>query len=133
MTPHIQKLLDYINAHNHHALRHGADWHLEDDFSARKLSPTKRSAEALKAMLAAETPAFILDERIAFTRTVKQIPEQFTEDEWKEMRSKAYLHEKGFVFNISPDYATTIKAGLRARRRTCSSGAWSWARTTPMP
>ena len=80
MTPHIQSLLDYINAHNHHALRHDADWHLEDDFSARKLSPTKRSAEALKAMLAAETPAFILDERIAFTRTVKQIPEQFTED-----------------------------------------------------
>lgn len=117
MTPHIQKLLDYINAHNHHALRHDADWHLEDDFSARKLSPTKRSAEALKAMLAAETPAFILDERIAFTRTVKQIPEQFTEDEWKDMRSKAYLHEKGFVFNISPDYATTIKAGLRARRQ----------------
>ena len=65
MTPHIQSLLDYINAHNHHTLRHDADWHLEDDFSARKLSPTKRSAEALKAMLAAETPAFILDERIA--------------------------------------------------------------------
>ena len=117
MTPHIQTLLDYINAHKHHSLRHDADWHLEDDFSARKLSPTKRSAEALKAMLAAETPAFILDERIAFTRTVKQIPEQFTEQEWKDMRSKAYLHEKGFVFNISPNYATTIKAGLRARRQ----------------
>ena len=50
MTPHIQTLLDYINAHKHHVLRHDADWHLEDDFSARKLSPTKRSAEALKAM-----------------------------------------------------------------------------------
>ncbi|NLG12636.1 MAG: pyruvate formate-lyase [Lentisphaerae bacterium] len=117
MTPKIKQLLDYINGHRHHQLRREVEWKLEDDFAKRKLTPTQRSAEALKLMLAEEKPAFIPGETIAFTRTVTQIPEQFTEDEWKEFRSKAYLHEKGFVFNISPDYETTLKSGLLARRK----------------
>ena len=67
-------------------------------------------------MLAAEQPAFLPGERIAFIRTVKQIPDLYTPAEMEALRSEAFYAEKGYVFNISPDYATTIREGLDARR-----------------
>ena len=43
-----------------------------------------------------------------------------TEDEWAEIKSKHYIHELGYVSNLSPDYATTISKGLLAVRETAN-------------
>jgi formate C-acetyltransferase len=59
---------------------------------------------------------FLPGERIAFLRTVKQIPDLYTPAEMEALRGTAFYAEKGCVFNISPDYATTIREGLDARR-----------------
>ncbi|HRR34941.1 MAG TPA: pyruvate formate lyase family protein [Kiritimatiellia bacterium] len=121
MTPRIQALRDFILAKRHAALRRDVDWQLAERFSRESTAPERRAAEGLRAMLAAEQPAFLPGERIAFLRTVKQIPDLYTPAEMEALRRGAYYHEKGCVFNISPDYATTIRGGLDARRAEIAS------------
>ena len=65
----------------------------------------------------AETPVILPGERIVFTRTLTQIPDPYTPEEWNEIKSKHYIHEKGTVCNISPNYAYTIRHGLEARKQ----------------
>ena len=116
MTPRIQALLEHILEKRHAALRRDVTWTLAERFCQEGVAPERRAAEGLRAMLAAEQPAFLPGERIAFIRTVKQIPDLYTPAEMEALRSEAFYAEKGYVFNISPDYATTIREGLDARR-----------------
>ena len=115
MIPRINDLLAYTFDKRHHALRRDHDWKpLLDSFVARGLSPARRAAEGLREMLAAEQPAFLPGERIAFVRTIRQIPDLWTEDEMTEKRKHAFYAEKGVVFNITPNYYDTIRTGLAA-------------------
>ena len=70
----------------------------------------------LAAMLRAEQPVILEGERITLLRTVRAPPPLFTEAEWAAIRERHFIHELGFVCNISPDYASTIARGLDARR-----------------
>jgi formate C-acetyltransferase len=115
MTDRILDMLAYVLAKRHTVLRRDVTWTLAETFARDNVSSEKRAAEGLCAMLAAEQPVFLPAETIAFTRTVKQIPDLYTKSEMETLRKSAYYHEKGGVFNISPDYATTLRAGLDAR------------------
>mgnify|MGYP000992207446 CR=1 FL=1 len=115
MTERIQRLLATVLDKRHVFLRRDVAWDLADRFARENISSEKRAAEGLCAMLAAERPAFLPEERLAFTRTVKQLPDLYTKAEMEALRREAYYHEKGCVFNISPDYGATIAAGLDAR------------------
>ncbi len=95
---------------------------LAEDFRAAGLSPQIRSAIALKEMLSAESPVILPREKLAFTRTIKTLPEIFTKSEWDEIKSRHFIHEKGEVFNISPDYETVLKCGLGSRRKIAEKG-----------
>ena len=117
MNERIATQRDYLLAFSHHHLRRDVKWNLAQNFASRKLQPMERAAEGLANMLAAEKPAFLADERIAYIRTVKQIPDLYTEEEMSALRAKAYYHEKGVVFNFSPDFGSTIKAGLLAHKQ----------------
>jgi pyruvate-formate lyase len=116
MTDRIKKLRDYILAKKHVSLRHDVIWTLAKSFQREGLSQECRAAEGLCAVLNAEQPVFLPDETICFTRTIKEIPDLYTEEEMETLRTSAYYHEKGTVFNISPDYASTIRTGLDERR-----------------
>ena len=60
----------------------------------------------------------ILDgEQIVFLRTVENIPDCFTEEEWAERRSGHFIHELGYISNVLPDYETVIRDGLLALRK----------------
>ncbi|MDR2806504.1 MAG: pyruvate formate lyase family protein, partial [Dysgonamonadaceae bacterium] len=90
---------------------------LSETFAEQGLSPIERVTACLEILFEKETPVILPGERIVFTRTVAQVPELFTEQEWAEIRGKYYLHERGYVCNISPDYETTIRKGLAARKQ----------------
>ena len=47
-------------------------------------------------------------------RTVKQIPDCFTEEEWAEIKQKHFIHELGYMSNLSPDYERVIRVGLQS-------------------
>ena len=75
-----------------------------------------RARIGLEEMLKAETPAFMDGERLAFLRTVKQIPDLHTDEEMAARRAAGTAFgEKGVVFNLTADFAPTIRDGLDAR------------------
>ena len=112
MTKRIAKMLDDVLGGKHKGLRRTVDWKL--DFAGRNAE--ERAADGLVAMLAAEKPAFLPDEKIAFIRTVANLPELYSKAEMEALRAKAFYAEKGVVFNMTPDYPATLAVGLDARR-----------------
>ncbi len=119
MKPRIEKLLDFTFSRRQDALRRDADWSpLLARFVAEGVDDETRARIGLVEMLRAEgeTPAFLDGERLAFTRTVRQIPELHTAAEMDARRAGGTAFgEKGVVFNITADFAPTIRDGLDAR------------------
>lgn len=120
MNPRIENLRGYILRKEHHGLRRtpgalGLDG-LNVRFAEAGMPPVRRSAEMLAALMRAEQPVILPGEKIVFTRTVGEVPEIFTPQEWEAIRATHYIHERGTVCNISPDYETTLREGLEARK-----------------
>lgn len=112
-------LLDYIISKEHHKYRKDYPQfeRLCDEFKANGLSPKERMTRRFELLTRIEEPVLLPDEKIAFMRTVKNIPDCFTEDEWEEIRSEHYIHELGYMSNLSPNYEDVIKEGLLERRK----------------
>ena len=114
----MKDLLHYIVAKKHHRFRKTVDWNLAEEYCAKGLTPIERMTDRFERLAAAETPVILPDEQICFMRTVANIPDCFTEQEWSEIKSKYYIHELGYISNLSPDYGMVISKGLLELRKT---------------
>lgn len=121
MNKRIEGLRKYILDKKHHQYRRSVSElgiaNLGDSFAHDNVSFVQRSAMCLVTLLDREIPVILPGEKIVMTRTVSDIPEIFTKEEWKEIKKNHYIHERGTVCNISPDYETTIRLGLEARKQ----------------
>ena len=119
MTERIESLLNRTFDREQARFRRDADWApLLARFVAEATPDEARARIGLEEMLRAEgeAPAFLDGERIAFTRTVRQIPDLHTEEEMDARRAAGTAFgEKGVVFNLTADFAPTIRDGLDAR------------------
>jgi formate C-acetyltransferase len=119
MTPRIQSLLDFTFDRKQNAFRRDVDWSpLLARFVADGVSDMARARIGLCEMLRAEgeAPAFLEGERIAFTRTLRQIPDLHTDEEMAARRAAGTAFgEKGVVFNMTADFGPAIAEGLDAR------------------
>ena len=116
MNERIKRLREFIFDKHHHALRRTAEEAglngIAEEMKAAGLSYQMRAAIRLKRMLEAETPVLLPEERIAVTRTIRDIPSFYTKEEWGEIARTKYLHEKGDLCNISPNYEAMLRKGL---------------------
>ncbi len=110
------KLYKTIINKEHHIYRHKVDWDLGKEYSEKGLSPIERMADRFERMVKEEKAVILPDEKIVFLRTVANLPDCFTEDEWKELKDKYYIHELGYLSNLSPNYYDTISKGLLKKR-----------------
>jgi len=117
MTDRIRKLRASLRSAEHHHFRGKPLASLAEQFRREKIPPLERATRRFEAVLAAEKPVVLSDERISFIRTVPNVPELFTGPEWEAVKAEYFVHELGRVFNLCPDYASTIRTGLNARRR----------------
>lgn len=111
-------LLDYIVKKEHHKFRRPSCLDLAAEYRARGLSPVERMADRFERIISLETPVILPDEKICFMRTVSDLPDVFTEAEWADIKSKNYIHELGYMSNLSPNYYDTISVGLLEKRKT---------------
>ena len=120
MNKRIEDLRECILGKSHHKFRRTPAQlgigTLNEEFEKAGLTDVERSAALFSALLEKEEPVILPGERIVFTRTVSQVPDIFTGAEWERIKERHYLHEKGYVCNISPDYEYTIRHGLQARK-----------------
>ena len=122
MTGSVERLHSMIISKEHHVHRSDLNLEMAEAFAAGKVPAMARVAHRTVAVLAAEKAVILEGERICFLRTVRKLPELFTAEEWKGIRSGHFIHELGHVCNISPDYGSTIAAGLDARRAEAVAG-----------
>ncbi|MBR6563996.1 MAG: pyruvate formate-lyase [Clostridia bacterium] len=109
-------LYKLIVGKEHHVFRHTVDWNLGEEYKAKGLTPIERMADRFERMCNEEKAVILPNEQIVFLRTVANIPDVFTEDEWKELKDKYYIHELGYISNLSPNYYDLIAKGLLAAR-----------------
>ena len=117
MTERIKSLLDRTFDKEQAKFRRDVDWKpLLARFIAEGTGDEARARIGLEEMLKAEAPAFMDGERIAFLRTVKQIPDLHSDAEMDSRRAAGTAFgEKGVVFNLTADFGPTIRDGLGTR------------------
>ena len=113
-----QILREYLLQRKHHAHRreHACLEALAERFAAEGLCPEERMIRRFELLCGLETPVLLPDEKICFLRTVKTVPDCFTEAEWTQLRQKHHIHELGYMSNLSPNYGRVIQSGLEALR-----------------
>lgn len=120
MNRRIENLKEYILDKKHHQYRRTPESlgiaALNETFSKENAAPIDRAERMFAAMLENETPVVLPGETILLTRTVTRVPDIFTEEEWNEIRAKHYIHESGFLSNLSANYRDMIAEGFDARK-----------------
>ncbi len=99
---------------SHHAYRTGTAPEVAEEYKALGLSPIERMTRRFAMMASLETPHILPGEQICFLRTVKNIPDIFTKDEWEDIRKEYHIHESGYLSNVTPNYGKVISKGLLA-------------------
>lgn len=116
-----KSVYNYIVEKKHHTFRHNVEWNLAEEYFAKGLPAIERMADRFERMCAEEKPVILDGEQIVFLRTVSNLPEIFTESEWQDIKTRCYIHELGFVSNLSPNYYDTISVGLFAKREAADA------------
>lgn len=111
----MSDLRQFIAERKHRAHRIHVDRDFAAEFSALGLEPRERMTRRFEALTAMETPVILPGEQIVFLRTVENIPDCFTKAEWHDLK-KNYIHELGYLSNVSPDYETVLREGMLALR-----------------
>ena len=113
-----KKLYDFIVNREHHKYRKDYPEYanISEEYAKEGLLPEERMARRFELLSKLETPVILDGEKICFIRTVKNIPDCFTEEEWKEIKKEHHIHELGYLSNMSPDYEGAIADGLLKRR-----------------
>lgn len=111
-------LLDYVISQKHHEFRRELPEinGICEEYRRLGLSPKERMTRRFELLTSLETPVFLPEERICYMRTVKNMPDCFTEGEWAQIRKEHFIHEKGYLSNLSPNYEKAIRRGLLALR-----------------
>lgn len=110
----MTELFQYVVSKRHHRYRRTLGWEPAEEFARLKLPPEERMTRRFERLCAEETPVLLPDEKICFMRTVTDVPEIFTEEEKAAIRRDHFVHEAGYLSNLSPDYGKIIAAGLEA-------------------
>ena len=118
MTEIYNNLYNFIVSKKHHQYRHTVDWNLAEEYSKKGLSPIERMTDRFSRVCEEEKAVILEGEQIVFLRTVANLPDVFTEAEWKEIKAKHYIHELGYMSNLSHNYYDTISLGLLKKRET---------------
>lgn len=112
-----KKFYEFILNKGHHQFRHMVDWNLAEEYASKNLSAIERMSDRFERLCEEETAVILDNEQIVFLRTVSNLPAIFTNSEWNKIKSKHYIHELGFMSNLSPNYYDTISVGLLEKRK----------------
>lgn len=116
MTKNVEGLFRIIVLEKgHHKYRKEGPEGLAEDFAKGQFSHAKRMGERLVAMLQAEEPVILPNERITLLRTITTMPELYTDEEKEKISQLDYRWWS--VGNIAPGYEDVIRNGLEHYRQ----------------
>lgn len=107
---------DYILSGAYKTYRIPVEDDLASAYAAEGLSPIERITRRFILLCDRQIPHILPGQQIVFMRTTANAPALFTEAEWNEIAGSHYIHELGFMSNVTPDYARILTRGLLAVR-----------------
>ena len=102
-----EKLYNYVLDKKHHAFRKHLDVKFDKDMSA-----IERMTYRFEQMAKAEEPHILPDEKICFIRTIENHCDIYTKEEWDDIKKDHFIHELGYLSNLSPNFERVIADGL---------------------
>lgn len=107
-------LYNFVVEKKHHRYRQDFPEYenLAETYAEAGLEPKERMTRRFELLSGLEKPILLEGEKICFLRTVRKIPDCFMETEWQEIKKTHYIHELGYMSNLSPDYERVIRLGL---------------------
>lgn len=121
MTEEMKQIKKYILNKKHAKFRKNKDWDKSGELTESQVNTALGSHELLLRkknrliwMLEQEQPAFIPGMDLVFMRTIVENSCIVNTNEEKALRNQYYLHEKGHVCNISPDYSEVLAGGFES-------------------
>ncbi len=97
--------------------RQSASPELISECDGQGLSWPMRRARLTRRMCEAERVVIEPEERIVFTRTLRDIPDVYTTSDLAALTEGRTLHEGGVINNVCADWAMALGQGLAGRRR----------------
>ncbi|NLZ75731.1 MAG: pyruvate formate-lyase [Erysipelotrichia bacterium] len=107
----MENLRDYIFDLKHQKYRKKVD-EIAQNYQDLALSDKERVVRRFEYMCENEEAVILNNQQIVFMRTISNLPDCFTKEEWSEKFKNHYIHESGYVSNLLPDYTSIIKEGL---------------------
>ena len=107
---------DYILSGAHKAYRTPVTDDLAAAYAAEGVSPIERITRRFVLLCDRQVPHILPGQQIVFMRTTANAPALFTDAEWKEIADTHYIHELGYMSNVTPDYTRILSRGLLAVR-----------------
>ena len=99
----VKDLLQEINDKKHHCYRRPCTLEFIEEFSAQGLAPIERMTRRFERLMAAEIPVILENEQICYLRTFSNIPGIFSPEEWEKIKNEHYIHELGYMSNLTPN------------------------------
>lgn len=124
MTDRITAIKEFQWTKKHHAARTVIEDDIFLSYRNRFEPDYVRSSKRFQQALSMETPYFFPGELIAFTRTVPNLPFLYADDEWEKIKSEHFIHELGWVSNITPDFSEVLAKGLLKIREELGNGLY---------
>lgn len=117
----LNKLRDFAQARKFDQFRTYAWADLRGQFAKSNLNFSQRSARVFEYMCQAESPLVLSEEKIAFTRSKRNVPYYFDlKDIKKEFQPKSgEIYD--VIHNITPNYSIVLDLGLQNRLDFCNS------------
>lgn len=105
-----------VRDRKHAASRQASAPNVLAECEAENLSGPRRAARLAQRMCETEQPVIHADERIAFTRTIPNVPAVYSADDWRQLTAGHTVHELGPISNICADWEMVLRQGLLGRR-----------------
>lgn len=118
LSPRLAAMKRRMLSREHHRLRTSPAPDVLSECDAQGLSWMQRAALLTRRMCEAEarSPVIVPDERIVFTRTVKQVPPIYSARQVRQLTAGRTLHELGPISNICADWGMVLAHGLLGRK-----------------
>ena len=111
----------YVIEKKHREQREPVCENIAKAFSEEKLPDRERVCRRFEMMCEAQRVRILPFEKIVLSRSDTGLSDCFTEDEWRAIKEEHYVHELGYVSNLSPNYEKIIASGLLAVREEADS------------
>lgn len=117
MNARLENLREQVRAGTHKRFRQETGIDIVAECDRENLSWMRRMARLTRRQCEAERVVFEPDERIVFTRTLLNVPNVYSADDWASKTRNRKLHELGPISNICADWGMVLSDGLLGRKQ----------------